>query len=86
MATTKLMTAEDLWELGESGNWRRELVRGEVRETGPKGEQHGEVTALITALLWSHVHQSKLGTVYAGGTGFILFRNRILCSGRMWHS
>ena len=72
MATTKLMTAEDLWELGDSGNCRRELVRGELREMPLHVEEHGALTALIGAHLVLHVRQNQLGTVCAGGTGCIL--------------
>lgn len=69
------MTAEDLWELGESGSAGHELIRGELREMSPTGDEHGELSALFTARLWLHARQHKLGTVYAAETGFFIARD-----------
>lgn len=75
MATTKLMTAEDLWELGESGSAGRELIRGELREMAPTGDEHGELSASISWFLMLHVRQHTLGTVYGAETGFFIARD-----------
>lgn len=75
MATTRLMTAKDLWELGESGSSGRELIRGELREMSPAGDEHGELSASILWFLMLHVRQHNLGTVYAAETGFFIARD-----------
>lgn len=67
------MTAEELFELPED-NWRHELVDGELTTnpyaTGPEGA----VSANLTYLIGTHVHESQLGRCVAGGTGFLLGR------------
>lgn len=74
MATTRLMTAEDLWELGESWHCRRELIRGELHEMPPTGVEHGDLLVWIGGLLAFHVRKNQLGKVPGGDTGFILAR------------
>lgn len=75
MATTKLMTADDLWELGESWSCRRELIRGELREMPPAGDEHGEISASVLWFIMRHVRQHKLGTVHTSETGFFIDRD-----------
>ena len=52
--------------------FRYELIRGELRKMPYRGFLEGHVSASITALLGTHVKANRLGTVYAGGTGFLL--------------
>ena len=74
MATTKLITAEDLF-LMEEDEGRFELIEGELRDMPPTGEEHGEISALLTSFLVIHARQHELGTVYAAETGFFMARN-----------
>ncbi len=52
--------------------FRHELVRGELRTMPYRGFLEGHVSASITVSLGIHVKANRLGTVYAGGTGFLL--------------
>ena len=73
MTVTSLMTAEELYRLGDGK--RYELIRGELREMSPTGLQHGDVAALIAASLVNHVRQHRLGKVYINDVGFWIERN-----------
>jgi Uma2 family endonuclease len=74
MATTKLMTAEDLEEMAPE-EVRYELIRGELQRMAPAGGEHGEVTFEIGRLTGNHVAAHGLGRVYSADTGFLLSRN-----------
>ena len=74
MATAKLITAEDLLLMAEDEG-RYELIEGELREMPPTGEEHGELSALLTSFLVVHVRNQRLGTVYAAETGFYISRD-----------
>jgi Uma2 family endonuclease len=67
------MTADELWELPDNGLWL-ELVRGELREVTPAGEEHRDVSLNIGCLLQTHVRDNGLGRVLAAGTGFVIQR------------
>jgi Uma2 family endonuclease len=72
-AEAKLVTAEDALDLGGQGHW--ELVRGEIREMPPAGEEHGFRVMWIAFYLMAHVKEHDLGVVYAAETGFLIARN-----------
>jgi Uma2 family endonuclease len=74
MTTATTITAEELLLLPDNGT-RRELVRGEVREMAPAGDEHGEIAMTIGSELRQHVKTNRLGRVYAAETGFIISRN-----------
>ena len=74
MATTHLLTAEDLLEMPDDGH-RYELVRGELREMPPAGHVHGEIALSIGAELRQYVKQNRLGKTYAAETGFKVATN-----------
>ena len=74
MTTATTITAEELLLLPDNG-MRRELVRGEVREMAPAGDEHGELAMTIGSELRQHVKINRLGRVYAAETGFIISRN-----------
>ena len=74
MTTTTLITAEELLLLPDN-HMRHELVRGELREMAPAGEEHGDLAMSAAGSLWQHVGNHRLGKVYAAETGFILARN-----------
>lgn len=65
----KSYTAEELLRLPDDGT-RRELVRGELREMTPAGNEHGYVALRIASRLERHVDANRLGRVYAAETGF----------------
>jgi len=58
----QLLTAADFWLLPEY-NLRRELVRGEVRESMPTGGKHGFVAANLITLLSMWAKSAKAGTI-----------------------
>lgn len=73
MATTKLMTAEDLWEMGEDGRFC-ELIRGELVCTSPASGRYGKIGVRIATLLDLHASKTKQGDVFSEA-GFILARD-----------
>ena len=69
----QLMTAEELWQLPDTGV-RYELIDGELVETMPPGGIHGAVAVVLSTLLriWMRQH----GRGYIGvEAGFILARD-----------
>ena len=68
------MTAEELFEL-PSGEYRYELVKGELLTMSPPGEEHGAIALALGAELYAYVKANKLGIVYAAETGFKLESN-----------
>ncbi len=73
MATTRLITAEDLFRM-EEGTDRLELIRGELRRMPPAGGEHGEIGQDLAGHLWLHVRTYRLGKVYSADTGFVIER------------
>jgi Uma2 family endonuclease len=74
MATTKLMTAEQLAELPDDGH-KYELMRGELITMAPAGRRSGRLGLSIGRLMAEHVEAHNLGEVYGADTGFILARD-----------
>jgi Uma2 family endonuclease len=74
MATTKLMTAEELMELEDDG-LKYELMRGELVTMAPAGRRSSRLGAEIVGRLLAHVKSLGLGEVYGADGGFILARN-----------
>lgn len=66
---TKTVTAEELLDMPDDGP-RRELVRGELREMAPAGDEHGYLALRIASRLERHVDASDLGRTYTAETGF----------------
>jgi Uma2 family endonuclease len=71
---TQLMTAEELLRL-PLGEWRYELVNGELRRMAPSGFTHGTVAAEVGARLTTFVREHGLGRSCAAETGFFLRRD-----------
>lgn len=67
----QIVTADELLRLSSDGG-RYELVRGELQMMSPTGDEHGVVTAELTARLVSFVKQHALGAVVSGEPGFHL--------------
>jgi Uma2 family endonuclease len=71
MATTRLMTAQDLEDMGSEAE-RYELIEGILRERVPMGARHGEIEFEIGGPLHRHVRGAGLGRVYPSDTHFVI--------------
>lgn len=69
-----IMTAEELIRLPR-GQWRYELVEGELRRMSPAGHPHGRIAMRIGWRLAKYVEEHDLGAVFAAETGFLLGSN-----------
>lgn len=60
MATVKVMTVEDLWDLEDDG-CRYELIRGELVSMVPTGEAHAHLMGRLSHLIWGYLddHPSR---------------------------
>ena len=74
--TTRPMTADELLAMPR-GDFRCELVRGELRKYPFAGWVHGRQAARITASLGLHVEANRLGETRAAGTGFELASDHV---------
>jgi len=70
----QLMTADELLALPR-GEFRYELVNGELKKKSPAGHSHGRIVIRLTTPLAQYVRQNGLGEVYAAETGFKLTSN-----------
>ncbi|MCC7371758.1 MAG: Uma2 family endonuclease [Chloroflexi bacterium] len=70
-ANTKLLTADDLWQLPDDG-MQHELVRGELRSMAPRGFQHGRSSTRIGRSLDHFVEEHGLGEVMTSEIGYRL--------------
>ena len=58
------------------GDERVELIDGVVVPMTPASIKPSRVTMTIGAILWNHVRQHRLGSVYSAEAGFVLFPDR----------
>ena len=65
----KLLTADDLLAMPDDG-MRRELIRGELTEMPPAGDDHGFVGNEASWRMSSFIHQHGLGRGRMAETGF----------------
>lgn len=73
MATTRLVTAEDLARMDDKPG-RYDLIRGELFHMPPAGGEHGELEILIALELGGFVRKHQLGRSFGSSAGFTLFR------------
>ena len=69
----KLLTADDLLAMPDDG-MRRELIKGELIEMPPAGDDHGLVGEEISWRMGTHIRQHKLGRGRMAETGFWIER------------
>jgi Uma2 family endonuclease len=71
MVTTKLLTAQDLWNMGDTGN-KYELIRGELVEVTPPNVTHGGLMVTIARLIGNYAKDHRHGKLYAGDVGVVI--------------
>lgn len=69
--TTKLLTAQDLWGLGDRGD-NLELIRGELVEVTPPSATHAATMTNIVLLIGRYVKDHHLGQLYTGDAGVVI--------------
>ena len=69
--STATMTAAELLDLPR-GQYRYELINGELKTMSPSSHDHGRIAMRIGASLAEFVWRNKLGEAYAAETGFLL--------------
>ena len=72
---TRLMTAEELFNMPDDGYHRYELVRGELRTMAPPGVYHGKSATRVGRSLADYVDENDLGEVYITEVGFLIGSN-----------
>ena len=75
MSVKQLVTAEQLWDMSDSPDKRRELIDGEVVEVSPATMLHGVIVGQVYEAINHFVRQHDLGIVAAGDVGYVLRRN-----------
>jgi Uma2 family endonuclease len=75
MSVKHLVTAEELWNIPNPLDKRRELVNGEVVEASPTTMLHGVIVGQVYEAIRAFVRQQDLGIVAAGDVGYVLRRD-----------
>lgn len=73
MATTKLVTAEDLFEMGSDSGY--ELVRGELIEMPPTGHESSSIAIRLAIRVGGFIEANHLGSISGADGGYVLARN-----------
>jgi Uma2 family endonuclease len=74
MVTTKLLTAQDLWNMGDRGD-NLELIRGELVEVSPPNVTHGRILITLARFIDNHIQVRGLGRLYGGDVGVVIERD-----------
>jgi Uma2 family endonuclease len=69
---TRLLTADELFEMRDDGFHRYELVDGRLLTMTPAGGLHGLVGGRLFSALFAYVDDHRLGVVMPADTGFKL--------------
>jgi Uma2 family endonuclease len=70
VAERKLLTADDVWQMGEDAHV--ELVRGELREMPAGGLRHGGIGGEFAVELGMYGRETNSGRVFTSETGVIV--------------
>lgn len=73
MVTARLITADDLYQLGPDAPYI--LVEGALVDVNPPGGIHGEVAGKLSAYLGIFILTNKLGKFFTNDAGFVLQQN-----------
>jgi Uma2 family endonuclease len=76
MTAKPLLTAKDLLEMGEAGEWC-ELVDGELVQMSPSSLPEARVVRTILLLLGTFVSQHRIGEVFGPDLGYELTPHRV---------
>jgi Uma2 family endonuclease len=74
MATTRLMTIEDLERLPDDGQ-HYELIDGELLTMPPTGEEHNASSLSLLRQFLAYVDETGIGQLYIATQGFVLRRD-----------
>ena len=74
MATTRLMTIEDLEMLPDDGQ-HYELIDGELITMPPTGEEHNDSSLSLLRQFLTYVDETGIGQLYIATQGFVLHRD-----------
>ncbi len=80
MATTHLLTAEDLEAMRTTDN-RYELIWRVLTPMSRTGGRHGKITVKVSTPLAIHASTHRLGDVFGAETGFVLARDPVVVLG-----
>ncbi len=75
MSVKHLVTAEQLWEMPNPLDKRRELVDGEVIHVSPTTMEHAVIVTRLARLVDEFVELHDLGIVATGDPGYVLRRD-----------
>ena len=74
MVTTRHITADELYDLGEDAPYV--LIEGELVEVmSPQGRLHGKVLSKLNSILDTEVVGPEMGELLVGDVGFVLARD-----------
>lgn len=75
MSIKYMVTAEQLWEMPNPLDKRRELVDGEVLDVSPTTIEHAVIVTRVARLVDEFVERHDLGIVATGDPGYVLRRD-----------
>ena len=67
------VTAEELFSMPPNEHF--ELIRGELKEKMPTGDEHGSLTFALSLEIGWFVRENRLGRCWAAETGFLVARD-----------
>jgi Uma2 family endonuclease len=73
MATTRLMTAADLWQMEDDFHY--ELIEGELERMSPATPEHGWIENWFGWRIRGHAEANQLGEVFGSSAGYFFGHN-----------